>query len=137
MDKKPTYEELERRVKELEKEAVERKRAEEALRETTDYLDNLFNYANAPIIVWDMDARITRFNHAFEHLTDYTADEVIGQKLQILFTESSRDESLNKIAETLSGEYWESVEIPILRKDGDIRTALWNTLRTEKQLLPR
>ncbi|RLB82439.1 MAG: hypothetical protein DRH17_05895 [Deltaproteobacteria bacterium] len=35
MEKKPTYEGLEQRVKELEKEALERKRAEEAPRETT------------------------------------------------------------------------------------------------------
>ena len=27
----------------------------------------------------------------------------------------------------MSGEYWESVEIPIMRKDGDIRIALWNS----------
>ncbi|MBW2608568.1 MAG: PAS domain S-box protein, partial [Deltaproteobacteria bacterium] len=80
-----------------------------------------------PIIVWDPDTRITRFNHAFEHLTGYTADEVIGKKLQMLFPESSFEESLKKIANTLSGEYWESVEIPILRKDGDIRIALWNS----------
>lgn len=34
MNDKPTYEELEQRVKDLQKEAVERKRAEEALRES-------------------------------------------------------------------------------------------------------
>ncbi|MBE9581049.1 MAG: PAS domain S-box protein, partial [Proteobacteria bacterium] len=127
MQEKPTYEELERSIKKLENEVVGRKRAEEALRETRDYLENLFNYANAPIIVWDTKAKITRFNHACEHLTGFTADEVIGQKLHILFPEASREESLSKIASTLSGEYWESVEIPTLHKTGDIRTALWNS----------
>ena len=34
---------------------------------------------------------------------------------------------LVKINSTLSGEYWGSVEIPILCKDGGIRTALWNS----------
>ncbi len=38
MAKKPTYEELVQRVKELEKEAVERKRAEEAMRESEERL---------------------------------------------------------------------------------------------------
>ncbi|MBU0704982.1 MAG: PAS domain S-box protein, partial [Chloroflexi bacterium] len=104
-----------------------RKRAEEALRETHDYLDKLIQYANAPIIVWNPDMRITRFNHAFEHLTGYTAAEVIGQELRILFPEASRDESLSKIERALSGEYWESVEIPIVRRDGDVRLALWNS----------
>ena len=102
-------------------------RSEENLRETRDYLDSLIRYANAPIIVWDPEFRITRFNHAFEHLTGYTADEVIGQELPMLFPEASRDESLSKIERTLSGEYWESVAIPILRKDGETRLALWNS----------
>ncbi|MDE3090875.1 MAG: PAS domain S-box protein [Chloroflexota bacterium] len=111
----------------VQQELAERKRTEETLRETRDYLDNLLGYANAPIIVWDPKFRITRFNHAFERLTGYTADEVIGQELAFLFPEASRDESLGKIALTLSGEYWESVEIPILRKDGESRLALWNS----------
>lgn len=106
---------------------TERKKAEKELRETSNYLEKLFNYVNAPIVVWDPAFRITRFNHAFEHLTGYTASEVIGKELNMLFPEASRDESLNKIERTLSGEHWESVEIQILRKDGDVRIALWNS----------
>ena len=52
---------------------------EEALRETKEYLDNLITYANAPIIVWDPQFRITRFNRAFEHLTGRKAKEVLGK----------------------------------------------------------
>jgi len=104
-----------------------RKQAEESLRETRDYLEKLLNYANAPIIVWDTKSIITSFNHAFERLTGYTNKEVIGKKLHILFPEASKEESLKKIERTLSGEYWESVEIPILCKDGSIRLALWNS----------
>ena len=111
----------------LKQEIAEHKRTEEALRETTNYLQNLIDYANAPIIVWDPALKITRFNHAFEHLTGRTADEVIGQELRILFPEASRDESLSKIARTVDGEYWESVEIPILCKDGNVRLVLWNS----------
>ena len=51
-------------------EKTEREKAEDLLRETTNYLNNLFQtYANAPIIVWDPQFHITRFNHAFERLT--------------------------------------------------------------------
>jgi methyl-accepting chemotaxis protein len=45
-------------IENLEKEITERKRAENALRETTEYLQNLITYANAPIIVWDPQFRI-------------------------------------------------------------------------------
>ena len=99
----------------------------ESLRETRDYLENLLEYANALVIVWDPASRITRFNRAFEHMTGYAADEVIGRELNLLFPEASRGESLGKISRTLGGEHWESVEIPILRKDGAVRVALWNS----------
>jgi PAS domain S-box-containing protein len=106
---------------------TERRQAEEALRETRDYLDNLFNYANAPIIVWNPDFKITRFNHAFERLTGHTAEEVMGSNLNILFPDDSRDESMRHIHEATSGERWEVVEIPIKHKDGTVRILLWNS----------
>lgn len=106
---------------------TERKKAEEELRQTRDYLENLFNYANAPIICWDSDFKITQFNHAFERLTDCKAEEVLGKDLSILFPPESREESLDNIRRTLGGEYWEVVEIPILRKAGDTRIVLWNS----------
>ena len=106
---------------------TERKRMEKELRETRDYLENLINYANAPIIVWDASFRITRFNHAFERLTGLRAAEALGEHLNVLFPESSQQESMDYIGRTLSGERWEAVEIPILRTDGSIRTVLWNS----------
>jgi PAS domain S-box-containing protein len=119
--------ELTRANEQLQWEITERKRAEEALRETRDYLDKLIQYANAPIIVWNQALEITRFNRAFEHLTGYSADQVIGKGLSLLFPEAGRDESLQKIALTSIGEHWESVEIPFLRQDGKTRLALWNS----------
>jgi PAS domain S-box-containing protein len=106
---------------------TERKIVEEELRRTRDYLENLIGYANAPIIVWDPGFRITRFNRAFERLTGLSADEVLGKHLEILFPVESQRKSQDHIQRTLSGERWEAVEIPILRKDGSVRTVLWNS----------
>ncbi|MHB8052472.1 MAG: PAS domain S-box protein, partial [Methanoregula sp.] len=106
---------------------TERKKAVDELRETNEYLHKLIDFANAPIIVWDPDFRITRFNHASEHLTGRVEQEVIGQPLDILFPEETRDASLALIKKTLAGERWETVEIPILASDGIIHTVLWNT----------
>ena len=100
---------------------------EEKLRETKEYLNNLITYANAPIIVWDSKFHITRFNQAFEHLTDMTAKEVIGQHLQVLLPDQYQSIAMGLIRKTLEGELWDSVEIPILHKDGSIRTVLWNS----------
>jgi PAS domain S-box-containing protein len=104
-----------------------RKLAEETLRETTEYLQNLFDYANAPIITWDPGFRITRFNHAFENLTGRSQEEVLGKTLDLLFPDESRQASMVLIQKTLEGERWETVEIPILNTDGSIKTGLWNS----------
>ena len=101
--------------------------SEKNLRETRDYLDSLIRYANAPIIVWDKEGKITLFNAAFEQLTGYRADELMARALQILFSEATKDKSLQKIEQTLKGEHWETVEIPIRCKNGEERILLWNS----------
>ena len=81
---------------------------------------------------------ITRFNHAFERLSGYTSNEVVGRHLSILFPPDSSEESLNQIKKTLAGEQWESVEIPIQHKYGSVRIALWNSANiydADKKLL--
>jgi PAS domain S-box-containing protein len=116
-----------RRIRLYGSDITERKRVEVQLRETKEFLEKLIRYANAPIIVWDPGHRITEFNHAFERLTGYRAEEVLGRDLSILFPDSGREGSLAQIARTLEGENWESVEIPILQKDGGVRLVLWNS----------
>jgi PAS domain S-box-containing protein len=100
---------------------------QEALRKTNAYLENLINYANAPIIVWDRQFRITRFNHAFEFLTGRNEAEVLGQSLKILFPTESTENYMAMIRETSTGKRWESVEIKIQHRDGLVRTVLWNS----------
>jgi PAS domain S-box-containing protein len=112
-----------RRVKVYKEKAA----AADALRESNEELNSLINYANAPIIVWDMQFRITRFNHAAEVLTGRTATAVTGWPLDILFPPESLKSSMKLIKKTMTGERWETVEIPILNLDGSIRTVLWNS----------
>ena len=107
---------------------IDRKRhvSEHELQNTKDYLENLINYANAPIIVWNPDTKIQLFNHAFEHLTGYSASEVEGKKLDMLFPKDSLKESNAKIKDALT-KNWKTIEIPILTKNKKIRTVLWNS----------
>ena len=81
-----------------------------------------------PIIVWDQENKIRLFNHAFEHLTGYTSSEVEGKKLDLLFPKDTLKESMTKIKHALT-ENWETIEIPILTKNKDIRTVLWNSAK--------
>jgi PAS domain S-box-containing protein len=109
------------------REITERKKAEEELRKANAYLENLINYANAPIIVWDPQFRITRFNHAFEFITGNTEAYVLGKSLEILFPVDQIEYSMGLIRKTLVGERWKTVEIQIQHRDKSIRTLLWNS----------
>jgi two-component system, cell cycle sensor histidine kinase and response regulator CckA len=106
---------------------TERKQAEEALRETRDYLDNLLSFANAPIMVWDNKNKITKFNMAFERLTGYTMYDVIGKHPEMLFSSDKREKISTLISRTSNGENLISVEVPVRCKDGSTRIVLWNT----------
>jgi len=109
------------------KDLYEQKQSEIRLKETSDYLNSLIDYANAPIIIWNTEYKIIRFNRAFESLTGLTANEVLGNNLQILFPQDSLEESMQKITQTATGEFWQSVEIPIKHKMGKISIVLWNS----------
>ncbi|MDO8842345.1 PAS domain S-box protein, partial [Methanocalculus sp.] len=101
--------------------------------EKNEYLEKLISYANAPIIVWDREYRITRFNHAFERLTGIPADEAIGQTLDILFPDDTRDASMEKIRLAMQGEVWDTVEIPVMDRTGGLRFVLWNSATIEAE----
>ena len=102
------------------------KRAAELLI-TNAYLENLINIANAPIIVWDAQFRITRFNHAFEILTGHSEAIVLGQSPELLFPPALAKKSMTQIRKTSVGKRWESVDIKILNRDASVRTLLWNS----------
>lgn len=106
---------------------TEHRLTEEALQETKDYLDNLFNHANAPIIVWDSKFRITQFNSAFEKLSGRNVSDVLGKTVDILFPAEALEQSIECIKQTTGGECWDAVEIQIRHIDGSIRTLLWNS----------
>ncbi len=82
MSNKPTYKELEQRVKELEKESHERKRAEEALRESEERFRRLVEHSKDAFFLHDFDGRILDVNqHACDSL-GYTREELLGLSIK-------------------------------------------------------
>ena len=121
---------------------TERKLAEDALQVTRDYLSTLLEYANAPIIVWDTEFKITQFNKAFERLTGRMAADVLGLGLDWIFLSAARFQYVvapyesiieNKRQSSLNYTYstkdtrWETEEIEIQAADNTIHTLLWNS----------
>ena len=106
---------------------TKRKEADEKLRQTNAYLENLISIANVPIIVWDPSFRITRLNHAYELVIGRSGDDVIGRSLEILFPPNQAERSMRLIRTTQEGVRWDTVEIDNLHRDGSLRTLLWNS----------
>ncbi|MFA7359709.1 MAG: PAS domain-containing sensor histidine kinase [Candidatus Kapaibacterium sp.] len=106
---------------------TERKQKEETLRETNEYLENLFNCANAPIIVWSTNGKITKINRAFEELLGLKADMVIGKGLRMFFAEDEVERSMDIVERAQNGERFNLVEVPVLQANGSRRIVLWNS----------
>jgi len=104
--------------------------ADEELRETKDYLENLLNYAYSPIIVWDTDFRIIKFNKAFERLTGRKEEDVINNSIDIIFPQRTRAQSMENIKKASSGNRLEVVEMEIMHFEGSVFTLLWNSSYT-------
>jgi PAS domain S-box-containing protein len=118
----------------ISRDITERKRAEEELRQTSQFLTSLITHANAPIIVWDPEFRITQFNQAFERLTGLEDVGVIGRPLTILFPPDRVASTMEYIRQSsYAGAQWETVEIPIQHVDGSVKTVLWNSAGIQDQ----
>jgi len=78
MATKPTYEELEKRVKELEKEDVERKQAEETLRESEGKWHSLAETVPCVILTVQRDGTIQFLNRS---MGKYTPEKTVGTKV--------------------------------------------------------
>jgi len=102
-------------------------KVKDMLWEKNEYLEKLINNANAPIIVWDKQGSIIRFNTAFEDLTKYKSVELIGKHFTTIFNGRTEEKVLQKIEQTLKGENLKSVEITVLDKHGNELILLWNS----------
>jgi PAS domain S-box-containing protein len=92
--------ELRIHVTELQRTVVKRKQAEEALQEQRELLEVTLSSIGDAVIATDTTANITFINPWAEELTGWLAKEVIGRKIDAVFS-------------TIDGETRQEVEIPI------------------------
>lgn len=62
MTRKPTYQEVEKRVKELEREPVKRKQAEEMLPESEERLSTFMHSSTDFFSIWDWELNLIEIN---------------------------------------------------------------------------
>ena len=129
MFEKPTYEELQRRVKELEQSESKRRRVEKELRESEERYRQIFNIA--PAGIYEVDYRIGKLvyaNDAVCEYTGYTKNELLSMNGTDLLTEESQEKYLNRISRVFSGESVpSSVDYEMIRKDGSV---IWTNINS-------
>ena len=118
MAEKPTYKELEQRIKELEKEAAEHKQAKEVLKETEQKYQHLTESLLDTVYEFDRKGRFTYVNEAGTHMFGYSKEEILnGLRVQDTMVERDRDLSQRAISEIFKGNTTVG-ERTFLRKDG-------------------
>ena len=77
--RRPTYDDLQKRVTALERNAHKAKRVEEALKIQNAYLELFFDSAPEAIVLADKEHRITRVSPQFTRMFGYTPKEALGK----------------------------------------------------------
>jgi PAS domain S-box-containing protein len=121
MAKKPTYEELKQKVKELEKESLERKRAEEALRQSEERYRSLFENANDAIFLADTKTNIILdANRQAAQLIGRPRQEIIGMHQSELHPPHQAEYYKDKFREHVQKGWVFDLEAEVIKKDGSI-----------------
>ena len=121
MTDKPTYDELEYRVRLLEREARWREEAQRTLKERESYLQILFEYAPDMYILCDAKGKLIDANRASEKVTGYNRREVVGKDLfeAGIINGDQFEKGLNVLAKVAAQIPTEPEEFTIRKKNGE------------------
>ncbi len=114
--------ELARTNKMLEREIFVRIQAEQAARRDGDWLRSLIETSQDAVISIDRQAQIVLFNPSAERIFGYTADEVAGQKIDVLMAEPhtwEREGSASDHQKTSKGRAGQARLLMAKRKNGE------------------
>ena len=118
MAEKPTYEALEKRIKELEKEDAEYTQAKEALKESEQKYRHLTESLLDTVYEFDLEGRFTYVNEAGTRMFGYSKKEILnGLRVQDTMVKEARELSQGVISEIFKGNTTVG-ERTFLRKDG-------------------
>ncbi len=122
MDEKPAYEELEKRIQELEQ-------IESLMIKERNRAQQYFDVAEVMLICLDRNQNVTQINKRGCEILEYTANEVIGENWFDNFLPKKNIEKIKKLFEKMmsdekvSTEYYEN---SILAKSGNEKIISWH-----------
>ena len=125
MAKKPTYEELEQRVKELEREAIKRRHVEEAPRESEERFREMADLLPTIISELDMDYYLTYVNNAAFETFGYSQEDFeAGLNVVNMIHPDDRKKAIKNMKKAIKGKKLDGNEYRMFREDGSELTFL-------------
>ena len=100
MGKKPTYEELLERVKQLKRVVKESNRVTKDLEQEKKFSEKVLSSLPGIFYLYDEDGNIVRWNKNHEILTGFSADEMSHRKILDWFTEEDKIHIASRVKET-------------------------------------
>ncbi len=117
---------------------TERKKAEQALRESEETYRALFENANDAIFLINPDGELARVNSRCEELLGYSAEEMMGHRAFDYLVRNEVSDAGNRMERLLAGEYIPAYERKFRRKDGvEIETEINLSLIRDENRLPK
>jgi len=106
---------------------TDRKRAEEALRESEEQFRSLYHTAPLAYIIWDKNTHITDWNKKAEEVFGWSKKEVVGLNFfKFLIPEKDRPQVENVVKNLMRGELLNQSINENLTKKGKTITCEWN-----------
>lgn len=124
---KPTYEELEKRVRALEKEVKKRQQAREKAEKHEEFLQGIIDNAPVMIVCYDSQINILMLNREFTRCLGWTQED--AQKMDLMAAccpdPEYREMARKYMMEAVMG--WRDFELT--KKNGDILHSSWSNCR--------
>ena len=102
------------------RDVTERKRSEEALRESEEKYRTVLEANPDPVVVCDKECRVVYFNPAFTRVFGWTLEERLGKEMDDFVPEENQAEMNAMMARLLAGESLSGIESRRYSKSGQV-----------------
>ncbi|GBE18347.1 sensor protein kinase WalK [archaeon BMS3Abin16] len=99
---------------------TERKRMEEKIRESQEFLNAIIENSGDAIITTDVDGKVSLWSHGAENLYGYRSEDVLGKKISFLYPDELKEERKKWQTAVLSGETVRNIRTRIYNSNGDL-----------------
>ncbi|MEJ2657683.1 MAG: PAS domain S-box protein [Desulfobacterales bacterium] len=99
---------------------TERKRVEDALKQSEEKYRIVLEASPDPVIVYDIESKVIYFNPAFTRVFGWSLEERLGKKMDDFVPEDAWPETKMMIEKVLSGENFSGIETRRYTKEGNI-----------------